>query len=148
MCNRAQSRPRKWAVAMGSTTEPIGSRSGEVLSASPSRASIPSLGLRCSQPRLRGTGVPPGSEAGEQVIWGIPWSWALWDGGSSGSQGTPGQGWGWFSGFPAHLALANAGHESLLRSVQFPRCALEDGAPLAAEEDCWGTQKNLKLHCA
>lgn len=58
MCNRAQSRPRKWAVAMGSTTEPIGSRSGEVLSASPSRASIPSLGLRCSQPRLRGTGCP------------------------------------------------------------------------------------------
>lgn len=51
MCNRAQS-PRMWAMPMGSTTENIYYCSGEAWSASPSRASVTSLGLSCSQLRL------------------------------------------------------------------------------------------------
>lgn len=53
MCNSAQSRPRKWAVAMGSTLSPS-APALEVLSALPSRASIPSLG---QWPVIRGAGL-------------------------------------------------------------------------------------------
>jgi hypothetical protein len=52
MCNRAQSSPRIWAMAMGSTTEHIGFCSGEAWAASLSRASIPSLHLNCALLRL------------------------------------------------------------------------------------------------
>lgn len=58
-------------MAMGSTTESICYCSGEAWSASPSRASVPSLGLSCSQLRLlRGPGASQALRPGGQVIWG------------------------------------------------------------------------------
>lgn len=56
-------------MAMGSTTESICYCSGEAWSASPSRASVPSLGLSCSQLRLlRGPGASQALRPGGQVI--------------------------------------------------------------------------------
>lgn len=43
--------------------------------------------------------------------------------------------------------LPYTGRQSLLRSVQFPMCVLEEGAPLAAREDCRGAQ-NWESRCA
>lgn len=69
MCNRAQSSPRIWAMAMGSTSEHICFCPGEAWSASPFRASTPSLGLSCSQLKLlRGPGAPQALRPGGQVI--------------------------------------------------------------------------------
>lgn len=71
MCNRAQSSPKIWAMAVGSTTEQICICSGEAWSVSPSRASTPSLGLSCSLLRfLRGPGASQAVRPGGQVIWG------------------------------------------------------------------------------
>lgn len=77
MCNRAQSSPRIWAMAMGSIPENICFCFGKAWSASPSRASIPSLRLSRSQwmshsqPRfLRGPGASQALRPRGQVIWG------------------------------------------------------------------------------
>lgn len=70
MCNRAQSSPRIWAMAMGSTTEHIGFCSGEAWATSLPRASIPSLRLNCALLRLRGPGASQALRPRGQVICG------------------------------------------------------------------------------
>lgn len=126
-CNRAQSSPRKWARALGSRglTSPSAAALEEAGPASLSRASSPSLGLWCSQPRrYRGASAMPGSEARrtgdleEHDRAGLSWV-SL----SSCSQGTIEERVGLALGLSSTRCplMGKAGHQGLLRPLQsFP----------------------------